>query len=92
MAVQVFAAALEFFARESNPYKIDTHGELLILGLNLVVTGPLLGQRLVVHGKREYDVGADFSGVELAIESAQLYGVVAVEEAMQIQHIMFSYT
>lgn len=37
-------------------------------------------------------VGADFTGVERAVEAAQFDRMIALEEAVEIAKIMYSYT
>ena len=43
---------------------------------------------LVVHRKREHDVGPNFPGMQRSIESPEFHCVVAVEETVQIQEMV----
>lgn len=88
MLIEVLAAAFELVAGEPDADEIDSHGELLVLGLYLAVAGVLLRQRLVVHRQSEHDVGPYLSGVERAVKAAQLHRVIAVEEAVQIEKVV----
>lgn len=88
MLIEVLAATFELVAGEPDADEIDSHGELLVLGLYLAVAGVLLRQRLVVHRQSEHDVGPYLSGVERAVKAAQLHRVIAVEEAVQIEKVV----
>ena len=78
------AAGLEFVADKADPIEIDSHGELFIFCLYFTVAGTLLHECLVIHGQRKHNVCAYFSGMQFAVESAKLNGVVPMEEAMKI--------
>lgn len=84
----MLAAAFELVTGETDADEIHPHGELLVLGLYLAVAGILLRQRLVIHRQREHNVGPHLSGVECAVEAAQLHRAIAVEEAVQIEKVI----
>ncbi len=88
MLVEVLPAALELVADKADPVEIHPHGELLILLLHLPVTGALLGERLMVKSQGEHDIRPDLPGVQRPVETPQLYRVIAVEEAVEIEEMV----
>ncbi len=88
MLVEVLSAALELVTDEADAIEINSHGKLLIFFLHLVIPRTLLAERLMVHGKSEHDVRADFPGVQGAVEATKLNGMVAVEETVQIEEVV----
>ncbi len=86
--IEMLSATLELVSDEPDAVEIDPHGKLLIFFLNLVVPRTLLAECLMVHGESEHNVRTDFSSVQGAIEATKLNGVVAVEEAVQIEEVV----
>ena len=86
--IKVFPTTFEFVADKTDPVQIHPHGKLFILLLHLPVAGAFLGKRLVVQSQGEHDIRPDFPGMQRPVEPPELYGVVAVEEAMQIEEMV----
>ena len=88
MLVQMFPAALELITNEPDAVQINPHRKLLIFFLHFPVTGAFLRQCLMVERQGQYDISADFPGMERAVEPPELHRMVAVEEAVQIEKVI----
>ena len=86
--IKMLPAAFELVADKPDAVQIHAHGELLIFLLHFVVAGTLLCQRLVVQGKGEHHIRPDPPGVECPVEAPELHGMVAVEEAVQVEKVV----
>ena len=79
---------LKLFADEADPIQIDSHSEFFVFLLYFPVARAFLCQCLMVHRQSKHDICTDLTGVELAVETAKLDRMVAVEEAMQIEEVV----
>ena len=86
--IEMLPTGFEFFADKADPIQIDSHGKFLVLLLNFAVAGALLRQCLMVHRQGEHDICADLSGMKLAVKTAKLNRVVAMEETMEIEKVV----
>ena len=86
--VEMFPAAFELVTDKTDAVQVDPHGKLLIFLLDFVVAGTFLGQSLVVQGQGEHHVCPDLPGMERPIKAPELHGMVAVEEAVQVEEVV----
>jgi hypothetical protein len=84
----MLAAGFELVADEADAVEVGAHRELLVLGLGLLGARRALLQRLRVQREGEGYVASDLPSMERAVEAAQLDGLVAVEEGVQVPKIM----
>ena len=84
----MFSAVLELIAYQANAVEVGAHRELIVLGLHLAAIGVPLAKRLLVKCQGKYNVASQLARVHRAIEAAQFYGSVSVEEAMQVEELV----
>lgn len=85
-------AGFELITDEPDAVKINPHRKLLIFFLYFPTAGAFPGQCLVVQGECQHDIRPEFPGMERAVESPEFYRMIAMEETVQVEHIMCSYT
>ena len=87
MFEEVEPAGLEFVADESQPEHPAPEGVFFIVCFCLPRRGLLLRERLMGNRQAELDVGLDFTGVESAVEKAELDRSLG-KGGMQVQPVV----
>ena len=82
------SARFEIVSDKADAVEVGAHGELFIFNLWLACASKLLGERLVVQGKREDDVASYLSSMQGGVKAPQLHRSMSVEEGVQVKEVV----